>query len=197
MSPAPIVSTTSTCGTLMVPEDWPETKRIALAPSVMAMFATPRLFKNSMTLSREAQPGGRKSAEQIAVWTLFRSSSVPSFQLPPSRTTGLPRAFAAPGPRLACLHEMAIDHHNARTLQQTRVHLRGRNRHASCIRRNHIPIAIAVNGHRRQGGHAFKFGIQIDQLNLVLFEFLPHHGYPACCAPPQSPAPAPRQVEQT
>jgi alpha-L-fucosidase 2 len=43
----------------------------------------------------EAQPGGMKSAEQMAVSTLFSSSSAPCFQLPPSRTTGIPSARAA------------------------------------------------------------------------------------------------------
>ena len=78
------------------PGGLPDTNWIAPAPSVMAMFATPAFLQIRNDFVFGLQAGGRKSAEQMAVWTFLRSSSVPSFQLPPSRTTGLPRVFAAP-----------------------------------------------------------------------------------------------------
>ena len=68
MSPAPMVSTTSTLGTVRVPEDFPETNWIGFGSisngdvcqlrDPLQEFDTPILVP---------QPGGRKLAEQMAV----------------------------------------------------------------------------------------------------------------------------------
>src|SRR5436309_13708713 len=95
MSPAPIVSTTRTSGTCTIPEVTSETKRTDSAPLVIATFVTPQSRTYLSTSSSVEHPGGEKSAEQIAVSTLLRSSWVPFFQLPPSNTTWVPRTRAA------------------------------------------------------------------------------------------------------